>query len=295
MRVFVTGATGYVGFAVTQELIRGGHSVLGMSRSDTGAAALKDAGADVHRALLDDIDGIKRGAEGADAVIHCAFNHDFSKFRDNCAHDARVIHALGSVFEGSDRPLIVTSGTALVLGRVSTEDDLAPSGPHVNPRTATEHALAEVAARGVRGIALRLPQVHGDNDHGFVRMVINRARERGKVAMIGDGANRWPAVHRNDLARLYRLVLENGKSPRYHGVAEEGVPFRAIAEVIGRRLKLPVVSKTLEEAAEYYGWFTHFASMDAPSSAAKTRAELDWQPAGPTLLADMDRAEYFAM
>lgn len=288
MRVFVTGATGFVGAAVVKDLIEAGHSVLGLTRSDAGAASLKAAGAEVHSGSLEDLDSLKRGAKAADAVIHTAFNHDFSRFAQSCEDDRRIVEAMGDAMAGSGKPLIVTSGTGVVHG-FATED----SEPGQHPRAASEHAAAAAASRGVRAMIVRLPQVHGDGDHAFVPLTINLAREKGEAVYIGDGANRWPAVHRFDAARVYRLAIEKGTSFRYHAVAEEGVPFRAIAEITGRRLGVPVVSKTREEAAGHFGWFIHFAAADMPASSAKTRAELGWQPAGPELLPDIDRPIYF--
>ncbi|HWK97540.1 MAG TPA: SDR family oxidoreductase [Pseudolabrys sp.] len=291
MRVFVTGATGFVGAAVVRDLIGAGHSVLGLARSVAAAASLRTAGADVHQGALEDIDGLKRGVNSADAVIHTAFNHDFSKFVESCEADRRIIEAMGDAMIGTDKKLIVTSGTGVIKDRVVTEDDAPASGSH--PRVASEDAAAAVAARGVRAMIVRLPQVHGDGDHAFVPLAINLAREKGEAVYIGDGANRWSAVHRFDAAPVYRLALEKGASFRYHAVAEEGVPFRAIAEVAGRRLNVPVVSKTKDEAAAHFGWFIHFAAADMPASSAKTRAELGWNPTGPMLLPDIDRPIYF--
>lgn len=288
MRVFVTGATGFVGAAVVNELIANGHQVLGLARSDAGAAALEAMGADVQKGSLEDLESLQRGAKAADAVIHTAFNHDFSRFVQSCEDDRRVVEALGDALAGTAKTLIVTSGSGVVHG-FATED----SEPGQHARAASEHAAAAVASRGVRTMIVRLPQVHGDGDHAFVPLTINLAREKGEAVYIGDGSNRWPAVHRFDAARLYRLALEKGTSFRYHAVAEEGVPFRDIAEITGRRLSIPVVSKTKDEAAAHFGWFIHFASADMPASSAKTRAELGWNPAGPKLLPDMDRPIYF--
>jgi nucleoside-diphosphate-sugar epimerase len=293
MRVFVTGATGFIGSAVVHELIAAGHQALGLTRSDEGAAALVTAGAEVHRGSLEDLGSLRSGAAAADGVIHLAFNHDFSKFAANCEADRSAIEALGSALVGSDRPLIVTSGTAVARtpGRLTTEDD-GPDSPI--PRIASEQAAASVQAKGVRVSAMRLPQVHDAVKQGLISPLIAVAREKGVSAYVGDGLNRWPAAHRLDVARLYRLALEKGVAgARYNAVAEEGVPLREIAEAIGRGLKVPVVSKSPEEAAEHFGWLGMFVGFDMPASSALTQQRLGWRPTGPGLISDLDAMRYF--
>jgi nucleoside-diphosphate-sugar epimerase len=293
MRVFVTGATGFVGSAIVRELIDAGHQVLGLARSDEGAKSLTGAGADVHRGSLEDLESLRSGAAAADGVIHTAFIHDFSNYGPAAEADRRAIETLGGVLAGSDRPLIVTSGSLLAQrqGPLATEED----APNPNfPRKSEEAALA-LAAGGVRASVLRLsPSVHGNGDHGFVPRLIGIAREKGVSAYIGDGLNRWPAVHRLDAAHLYRLALEKSSvGARYHGVADEGIPTREIAEVIGGQLSVPVVSKSREEAADHFGWIAHFFGIDAPASSALTQERLRWRPTGVGLIADLKAEHYF--
>ena len=295
MRIFLTGATGFIGSAIVPELINAGHQVLGLTRSDAGAQSLRSAGAEVHRGNLEDLESLRRGAEMSEGVNHCAFDHDFSNFVANCEKDRRAIEEMGSVLVGSDRPFVITSGTGMgnaVPGQPATEDNFNLN--HPNPRKASELAGVSVAERGVNVSVVRLPQVHDPVKQGLITPYVQIAREKGVVAYVGDGFNRWPAAHVLDVARLYRLALEKHEAgSRYNAVAEEGVPVRDIAEVIGRGLKLPVVSLSAEEASAHFGWLAAFMAFDMPASSAQTQKRLGWHPTGPGLIADLKRMEYF--
>jgi nucleoside-diphosphate-sugar epimerase len=293
MNVFVTGAAGFIGSAVVRELLAAGHHVLGLARSDASAQSLTAAGAKVHRGDLEDLESLRSGAKQSDGVIHLAFNHDFSNWVANCEMDRRAIEVLGSALVGSDRPLVVTSGTLMAStpGRPSTEED-APNSPV--PRVASEVTTMALASQGVRAAVMRLPQVHDSFKQGLVTFLINLAREKGVSAFVGDGSNRWAAVYVLDAARLYRLALEKATpGARYHAVGEEGVPLRDIADVIGRGLKVPVVSKSPQEAVEHFGFLGHFVSADGPSSSAQTQERLGWHPTGPGMISDLEKMNYF--
>ena len=293
MRVFVTGASGFIGSAIIPELVKAGHQVIGLARSDTAAKAVIATGAEVHRGDLEDLESLRSGAAKSDGVIHCGFNHDFSKYQANCEADRQAIEAIGSVLAGSNRPLLVSSGTALITpGRLGTEADAFTP---MHPRAASEVATDAVAARGVRASVVRLaPSVHDPNKHGLVTMMIALAREKKISAYVGDGLNRWPAVHRLDAAHLYCLALEKGAAgARFHAVAEEGVPLREIAEMIGRRLNIPVVSKSPEDAANHFGFLGFFVGVDSPASSAQTRERLGWRPTHPGLIHDIEHASEF--
>lgn len=295
MRVFVTGASGFVGSAIVQELLQAGHQVLGLARSDSAAGKLIQAGAEVHRGDLNDLDSIRQGTEHCDAVIHTAFNHDFSRFKANCEDDRQVILAIGSALAGSGRPLVITSGVGILhYDRLVTEED-QPAAADVTPRAASEEAAHTVAAQGVNTYIVRLPPtVHGAGDHGFIPMVIGMDKEKGESAYIGAGNNRWPAVHRLDAAVLYRLIIEKQPQQKvFHAVAEEGILFREIAAAIGQGLQLPTVSKTGADAEAHFGWFTHFAGMDCPSSSKQSRESLGWEPVQQGLMADLASGVYF--
>jgi nucleoside-diphosphate-sugar epimerase len=299
MRVFVTGASGFIGTPLTAELIGAGHQVIGLARSDASADALAAAGADVHRGSVDDVESLRSGAAKADAVIHLAFIHDFSdfaKFKENCEIDRRAIEAMGAELAGSNRPLVVTSGiTPVTPGRSATElDTPVPSSQF--PRSASEEAADVVAARGVRVSVVRLSQVHNPLRQGLVTPLIAVAKQKGVSAYVGDGANRWPAVHVYNAAHLYRLALEtNAESgTRYQAVGEEGVPLRAIAEAVGRRVGVPAKSIAPEEATEHFGFLGMIAVADHPASSALTQEWLGWKPTGPGLISDLDRVRELA-
>jgi nucleoside-diphosphate-sugar epimerase len=295
MRVFVTGATGWVGSAVVKDLLDAGHSVVGLARSDAGAEAVARAGATALRGDVTDFDLLRRAAEEADGVVHTAFNHDFSKFVENCENDRRSIEALGRG-AGKDKPLLVTSGTAFVRpGALAAEDSPLTLTAKEFPRVATEEAANAAAEGAARVCLMRLPPtVHGDGDHGFVPRLVEIARAKGVSAYIGEGANRWPAVHRFDAARAYRLALENGmRAAKFHLVAEEGIATRAIAEAIGKGLGVPVVAKTPEEAGEHFGFLAAFFALDCPCSSAWTQHALSWTPRERGLLDDLAQGAYF--
>ena len=295
MRVFVTGATGFVGFAVTKELIGAGHQVLGLARSEAGASSLVSIGAQVHRGDLEDLESLRSGAATADGVIHCAFNHDFSKFAANCELDRQAIETLGFVLEGSDRPFIVTSGIGpLAPGRAATEEDEPMPTTTSYPR-ASEQTAVLLAARGIRTSVVRLPQVHDPVKQGFVSYLIAVAREKRVSAYVGDGRTRWAAGHLLDTAHLYRLAFEKGSTgARYHAVGEEGVLMEEIAEAIGRGLKVPVVAVPAEEAVQHFGFLGNFAGLDMPASSALTQERSGWQPSGPGLISDLDAMNFEA-
>jgi nucleoside-diphosphate-sugar epimerase len=297
MRVFVTGASGFIGSAAVTELIEAGHEVVGLARSDQSAAALAATGAEVLRGSLEALDGLRAGAEAADGVVHTAYIHDFSQMEMAAQTDRRAIETLGAALEGSGRPLVVTSGTALIRpGTVVTEDDFAdPASGGGHPRLGTERLALVFAERGVRVSVVRPGvSVHGEGDHGFVPVLIEIARTKGVSAYIGDGANRWPAVHRLDAARLYRLALEHAPAGSvFHAIGDEGVPTREIAEVIGRHLSLPVESIAPEQAAEHFGWIGAFFGVDAPASSALTEQRLGWRPTHIGLIEDLEQGHYF--
>jgi nucleoside-diphosphate-sugar epimerase len=293
MRIFVTGATGFIGSALVPQLIEGGYTVLGLTRSEAGVEALRKAGAEVQRGNIEDLDSLREGAAKSDGVIHLAFNHDFSRFQQNCEDDRAAIRAIGEVLVGSDRPFVMTSGTAIassVDGKAATEDGPTSSW---NPRAGSEVTMKEFTDRGVNTTVVRLPQVHDTRKQGLVPYVTAVAREKGVSVYIGDGSNRWPAAHVSDVALLYRLALERAeKGAIYHAVDEEGVTMKAVLEALARGLKVPVKSLSPEEVAAHFGWLAPFAGLDMPASSAMTRKKLNWTPTGPGMIADLDGMDY---
>jgi nucleoside-diphosphate-sugar epimerase len=296
MRIFVTGATGFIGSRVIPELLAGGHSVIGVTRSDEGAKALVAAGVEPHRGTLEDPASLATGAAKADAVIHLAFDHDFSRFMDNCEKDRRVIKAIGEALAGSNRPFVITSGTGMgnaKPGQLATEDTIAIDNP--NPRVASEVTGLELAKAGVKVVVVRLPQVHDTHRQGLVSPYAMISKQKGLAGYVGDGLNRWPAAHVSDVARLYKLAVEQGKAgERFNAVDEEGVAAKDIAAVVGRGLGVPIASLTAEQAAENYGWLGHFLAMDMPASSAWTRERLGWRTTGPRMLEDLAGMDYKA-
>jgi len=296
MRVFLTGATGFIGSRIVPELLAAGHQVLGLTRSDAGAAALAAQGAEAHRGTLEDLESLRAGADAADAVIHTAFDHDFSNFVANCEKDGRVIAAMGEALKGTSRPLLITSGTGMgnaVPGQPADEDVFARE--HPNPRMISEQTGQALLEAGVDVRVVRLPQVHDTAKQGLISPYIANAREKGLAAYVGEGANRWPAAHVLDVARLYVLALDRGeKGARYNAVTEEGIAAREIAEVVGAGMNIPVRSLTSEEAGQHFGWLNIFMGLDMLASSAKTRARLGWEPVGPGLIEDLKRMDYSA-
>jgi nucleoside-diphosphate-sugar epimerase len=291
MRVFLTGATGFIGLAVIPELIGAGHQVLGLTRSDAGAQALIAAGAEPHRGHLEDLDSLRSGAAKSDAVIHCAFIHDFSRFQENSEIDRLAIEAIGAVLAGSDRPFIVTSGVPFLFGGDMTEDTDCPANSPT-PRVSEPTAMG-LLSQGVSAAVMRLPQVHDTEKQGLVSPLIEIAREKGVSAYVGDGQNGWPAAHISDTARLYRLALDQHKAgARWHAIGEDSVRLKDIAEAIGRGLKVPVVSLSLDEAPAHFGFFGGFAGVDLSASSVLTQQRLGWRPAGPGMIEDLDNMQY---
>jgi len=298
MRVFVTGASGFIGSKVVPELLAAGHQVLGLVRSEEKAKALVALGAEAHLGDVEDLDSLRNGAAACDGVIHLAFIHDFANFKEVCEKDAKAIAAMGEVLKGTGKPFVGTSGTLMVAqpsDTPATENDKSPFGVNQIPRVASEQTVLSFASQGVRATVVRLsPSVHDDGDKGFIPMIINTAREKGVSAYIGDGLNKWPAVHRLDAARLYRLALEKGNAGDvFHGVGDTGIPTKEIAEVIGKKLNLPVVSKSGDEAAAHFTWMTHFFGANDPVSNELTKQRLGWEPTHPGLIEDMETGTYF--
>ena len=296
MRVFLTGATGFIGSAIVRELLGAGHEVVGLARNAERAAELATMGADSHHGDLSDPDTLIAAALSCDGVIHTAFGHDFSKYLEAGEADRVAVESMGRALEGSSKPLVITSGTTIVVpGELTTEDQVARNDSPSGVRAPSEHALAAASERGVRGIALRLPpSVHGEGDHGFVPALVEVARKSGVSAYVGDGANRWPAVHRFDAARLFRLALEKGPAGALHGAAEQGIPMRDIATVIGEGLGVPVRSISRDEAKAHFDWMAMFVAIDNPTSNALTRNAVGWEPREVGLLDDMKKSGYFS-
>lgn len=295
MKVFVTGASGFVGFAVVQELLKAGHTVLALSRTEEAATKLRNAGAEVHRGDIYKPETIQSGAAACDAVIHTAFNHDFTKFKENCETDRQVILSIGSALAGTGKPVVITSGIGLLsFERLILESDMPP-GSDIVPRAASEEAASSISKQGVDAYIVRLPPtVHGEGDHGFIPMLTHLSKEKGESAYIGEGNNCWPAVHRFDAARLYRLIVEQSPEQKvFHAVAETGIAFKEIATAIGNGLAVPVVSKAGGEADQHFGWFRYFAGMDCKASSELTRETLAWNPEHPSLMADLKAGFYW--
>ena len=293
MRIFVTGAPGFIGSALIPQLLQAGHQVLGLTRSEAGAEKLRTLGAEVLHGNTEDLDSLRKGAADSDGVIHLAFNHDFSQFQKNCDDDRAAINAIGEVLLGSNRPFVVTSGTAIAAnadGKPSTEESQKSAW---NPRAASEAAVAALTEKGVNTTVVRLSQIHDTHKQGLVPYALAVTRQKGVSAYIGDGSNRWPAAHVSDTARLYCLAFEKASPGAiYHAVAEEGIPMKAIAEAHARGLKVPAVSIPPEQAEAHFGWLAHFAKMDMPSSSAITQQKLNWHPTGPNLITDLDNMDY---
>ena len=293
MRIFVTGATGFIGSALIPELIQAGHQVLGLTRSDTGAEALRKSGAEVLHGNLEDLDSLRKGAAQSEGLIHLAFNHDFSQMKKNVADEQKAIAALSEVFLGSNRPFVLTSATGLLTNmdrKPSTEESPISS---INPRAKLETVAKQFVYRGVNISLVRLSQIHDTRKQGLVPYLLAVTRQKGVSAYVGDGSNRWAAAHVSATARLYRLALEKAHPGAvYHAVDEEGISLKAIAEAHARGLKVPVVSIKPEEAQAHFGWLAHFAALDMPSSGALTQQKLNWRPTGPGLIADLDNMDY---
>lgn len=291
MRVFVTGASGFVGSAVVEELIAHGHQVLGLARAADKIEKITALGAEAVLGDVNDEKLLRESASSCDAVIHTAFNHDFSKFKDSCEADRRVITILGSALEGTAKPLVITSGIGLLNnGDLVSENDQVSADSTLIPRIATEEAVSALTAKGINAYIVRLPpSVHGKGEHGFIPILINMAKEQGESAYIQNGDNHWPAIHRLDAAKVYRLAIE--KQPKlkvFHAVGEQGIAFKEIVELIGKKLDIPTVSKSSDEVQTYFTWFTHFAQMNCPSLSEKTREALNWEPSEIGLLEDME-------